>query len=212
MRLTKYGHACVRIEDGDRVLVIDPGTLSEAEALSGATAVLITHEHADHLDLGKLAAARKDNPSLTVHTHPALAAALGDGATAVAAGDAFTAAGFTVRAVGGEHAEIIDGLPGCPNLGFVVDGLYHPGDSLHVPAEPVDTLLVPASGPWLKLREAIEFVRAVRPARAFPIHDANLSAVGMDNFDGWLREEHGTDYARIPPGGSVDLEEPGSRR
>lgn len=48
--------------------------------------------------------------------------------TGVAAGDTFTAAGFTVRAVGGEHAEIVDGLSGCPNLGFVFDGLYR-GDS-----------------------------------------------------------------------------------
>ncbi|MGW1272793.1 MBL fold metallo-hydrolase [Streptomyces sp. NPDC002491] len=212
MRLTKYGHACVRIEDGDRVLVIDPGVFSEAEALSGATAVLITHEHEDHIDVGKLAAARESIPSLTVHTHAALAAALGNGATAVAAGDTFTAAGFTVRAVGGEHAEIIDGLPGCPNIGFIVDGVYHPGDSLFVPAEPVDTLLVPASGPWLKLREAIEFVRAVRPARTFPIHDAGLSDIGMENFDAWLQDEHATDYARIPLGESVDLKEPDSRR
>jgi L-ascorbate metabolism protein UlaG (beta-lactamase superfamily) len=205
MRLTKYAHACVRLEHGDRVLVIDPGTLSEPEALSGATAVLVTHEHEDHIDAGKLSAARESNPALTVHTHAGLAAALGEGVNTVAVGETFTAAGFTVRAVGGEHAEIIDGLPGCPNLGFVVDGVYHPGDSLFVPAEPVETLLVPASGPWLKLGEAIEFVRAVGAARAFPIHDANLSDLGMANFDAWLSDEPGTVYARIPLGGSVEI-------
>ncbi len=205
MRLTKYGHACVRIEDGDRVLVIDPGTLSDLGALSSATAVLVTHEHEDHLDVDWLQAARAANPALTVHTHAALAADLGDGVTAAAAGDTFTAAGFTVRAVGGEHAEVVDGLPGCPNIGFIVDGVYHPGDSLFVPAEAVDTLLVPASGPWLKLGEAIEFVRAVGPARAFPIHDAHLSEIGLETFDWWLETKGGTDYARIPEGGSVDL-------
>ncbi|GAA4836820.1 MBL fold metallo-hydrolase [Kitasatospora terrestris] len=205
MRLTKYGHACVRIQDGDRVLVIDPGVFSGPEALAGATAVLLTHEHADHVDLDLLAAARELDPALTVHTHPALAAALGDGATGVAPGESFTAAGFGVTAVGGRHAEIIDGLPGCPNIGFVVDGLYHPGDSLFVPEQPVDTLLVPASGPWLKLAEAIGLVRALRPARTFPIHDANLSEIGAANFDGWLEEEKGTAYARIPLGESVDL-------
>ncbi|WP_405604969.1 MBL fold metallo-hydrolase [Streptomyces sp. NBC_01410] len=205
MRLTKYGHACVRLEDGDRVLVIDPGTYSEMESLSGATAVLISHEHEDHIDLDKLKAARDSNPALTVHTHPALAAVLGEGVTAVEPGDTFTAAGFTVRAVGGEHAEIIDGLPGCPNIGFIVDGIYHPGDSLFVPAEAVDTLLVPAAGPWLKLREVIEFVRTVRPARAFPIHDVQLSDVGLDHFDQWLDGEGGADYSRIPLGKSVDL-------
>ncbi|GAA3221406.1 MBL fold metallo-hydrolase [Dactylosporangium siamense] len=199
MRLTKYGHACVRLEDGDRALVIDPGVYSEPAALAGATAVLITHEHADHVDVDLLAT----NPALTVYTHPALAAQLG--AVAVEVGDTFTAAGFTVRVVGGVHAEIVDGLPGCPNVGYIVDGVYHPGDALFVPAEPVDTLLVPASGPWVKLGEVIEFTRAVRPARAFPIHDVNLSARGLESFDDWLTETAGTDYSRIPLGNSVDL-------
>ncbi len=114
MRLTKYGHACVRLEDGDQVLVIDPGEYSENEALLGATAVLVTHEHGDHIDVEQLKAARAANPELTVHTYAGLADELGG--TTVAAGDTFTSAGFSVRAVGGQHAEIIDGLPGCPNL------------------------------------------------------------------------------------------------
>ncbi|MEV4516685.1 MBL fold metallo-hydrolase [Dactylosporangium sp. NPDC049525] len=203
MRLTKYGHACVRLDDGDRALVIDPGVYSEPAALSGATAVLVTHEHADHVDVAALAAARAADPALTVYTHAALAGELG--AVAVEVGDTFTAAGFTVRVVGGVHAEIIDGLPGCPNVGFVVEGVYHPGDALFVPAEPVDTLLVPASGPWVKLGEVIEFARRIGPARAFPIHDVNLSVHGLESFDGWLAETAGTDYARVPLGGSVDL-------
>jgi L-ascorbate metabolism protein UlaG (beta-lactamase superfamily) len=209
VRLTKYGHACVRIEDGDRVLVIDPGTYSEMEAVYGATSVLVTHEHADHVDVDKLTAAVALNPQLTVHTHADFAAPLaewlGVGVTAVAAGDSFTASGFTVTAVGGEHAEIIDGLPGCPNLGFIVDGVYHPGDALFVPDDPVDTLLVPSSGPWLKHREAIEFLRAIGATRAFPIHDALLSELGLANVDAWFGEKGGTEYTRIPVGESVDL-------
>jgi L-ascorbate metabolism protein UlaG (beta-lactamase superfamily) len=200
-----YGHACVRLEDGDRLLVIDPGTLSELESLSDATAVLITHEHDDHVDVDKLTAARDSNPALTVYTHSALAATLGEGVIPVAVGDTFTAAGFTVRAVGGEHAKIIDGLPGCTNIGFVVDGVYHPGDSYFVPAEVIETLLVPASGPWVKLGEAIEFVRAIQPARTFPIHDAHFNSIGLETFDWWLATKCATDYARIAPGDSVDL-------
>ncbi|GAA1533766.1 MBL fold metallo-hydrolase [Dactylosporangium maewongense] len=199
MRLTKYGHACVRLESGDQVLVIDPGVYSDPACLSGATAVLVTHEHADHVDAAALAA----HPDVTVYTHPALAPSLG--AVPVEVGDSFTAAGFAVRVVGGRHAEIIDGLPGCANVGYIVDGVYHPGDSLFVPAEPVDTLLVPASGPWVKLGEVITFAREVRPARAFPIHDVNLSEIGQSQFDEWLDETAGTAYARIPLGASADL-------
>ncbi|MBW8483111.1 MBL fold metallo-hydrolase [Actinomadura parmotrematis] len=208
MILSKHGHACVRIEDGGRALVIDPGTFSDPAALAGAGAVLVTHEHDDHLDVAALAAARAADPSLTVHAHPALAAGLartlGGDVRAVAPGDVFGAAGFDVTAVGGEHAEIVDGLPGCPNIGFVVEGVYHPGDALFIPDAEVGTLLVPASGPWLKTGEAVLFLRDVSPDRAFPIHDAGLSGIGMDNIDGWLEEEAAV-YTRIPDGGSVEF-------
>jgi L-ascorbate metabolism protein UlaG (beta-lactamase superfamily) len=209
MRLTKFGHACVRLEQDDRVLVIDPGTWSEAEALDGAADVLVTHEHADHIDIDKLVAAREANPTLTVYTNAALAEKLDrlEGAvTTVAVGQTFTATGFSVQVVGGAHAEIYDGLPGCANIGFIVDGdVYHPGDSVFVPAETVRTLLVPASAPWLKLREAIDFVRGVAPRRAFPIHDAMLNERGQGNFDNWIGVKGNTSYARLPIGESVEL-------
>lgn len=199
MRLTRYGHACVRLDHADGALLIDPGVSSGPVPMDGVTGVLVTHEHADHVDTDLLAA----HPDVTVYTHPALAARLG--AVAVEAGDTFTAAGFSVTVVGGRHAEIVDGLPGCPNVGYVVDGVYHPGDALFVPDAPVGTLLVPAAGPWVKLGEVIGFVRAVRPAQALPIHDAGLSALGQEQFDEWLAGTGGTDYARVPLGGSVDL-------
>jgi L-ascorbate metabolism protein UlaG (beta-lactamase superfamily) len=206
MRLTKYGHACVRIEDDGRVLVVDPGVYSEPEALSGASAVLVTHEHEDHVDLDQLERAVLADRTLTVHGPKAWAESardrLGAQVVGVTTSEQFSAGGFDIIAVGGKHAEIIDGLPDCANLGYVVDGIYHPGDSYFVPAEPVETLLVPANGPWTKHREAIEFVRAVRPSRMFPIHDIGLSALGCSNFDAWMGDEV-TDYARISAGSSV---------
>ena len=54
------------------------------------------------------------------------------------------AAGARVKTVGGRHAVSYGGEPGCPNLGYFIDDrLYHPGDSLHVPRQPIGTLLVP---------------------------------------------------------------------
>lgn len=206
VQMTKYTHSCVRLERDGRALVIDPGVWSEPAALVAASAVLITHEHADHINAERLVAALAADPVPTVYAPAAVAdslAGLGDRVVQVAPGDRFTAVGFDVQVVGGRHAEIYEGLPGCDNVGFVVDGLYHPGDALIVPNVAVDTLLVPACAPWLKLAEALDFVRAVRPRRAHPIHDAMLSPVGQEIVDGWLAEKGGADYSRIAIGEAV---------
>ena len=198
MRITKYTHACVRVEGSGGVLVIDPGTWSEPSALTGADAVLVTHEHEDHVDVRQLA-------GLDVPVYaPAGADIAGVPFVPVSPGEAFTAAGFPVLAVGGRHSVIYDGYPDCPNLGYLVDAaVYHPGDSLHVPVEPVETLLIPAQGSWLKMAEAIDFLKAIDPRRVFPIHDGQLNAHGLDSVNGWLGEYAGDRYRYLAPGESL---------
>jgi L-ascorbate metabolism protein UlaG (beta-lactamase superfamily) len=198
MRIIKYTHACVRLEADGRVLVIDPGTWSEPSALAGADAVLVTHEHNDHVDVLRLA-------GLGVPVYaPAGADITGLDVTAVEPGESFTAAGFPVVAVGGRHAVIYDGDPNCVNLGYVVaESIYHPGDSLHVPQEPVETLLVPAQGSWLKMAEAIDFVKAVNPRRTFAIHDGQINRHGLDSVNGWLGETTDNGYRYLAPGESL---------
>ncbi|GAB2923876.1 MBL fold metallo-hydrolase [Micromonospora polyrhachis] len=198
MRIIKYTHACVRFEQDGRVLVIDPGIWSEPAALIGADAVLVTHEHADHIDVLRLlglgvpvyAPVEADLPQLEV--------------IGVPAGEEFAAAGFRVAAVGGRHAPIYGGQPDCANLGYIVDGTtYHPGDALYVPEQPVETLLVPVQASWLKMAEAIDFVKAVNPSRAFAIHDAQINDRGLSSVNGWLAEETDNGYRYLVPGESA---------
>jgi L-ascorbate metabolism protein UlaG (beta-lactamase superfamily) len=198
VKITKYTHACVRLERDGQVLVIDPGTWSEPGALAGATAILVTHEHADHIDVLRLA-------SLGVPVYaPAGADIPGLPVTWVAPDEQFIAAGFQVQAVGGRHAVIYGGQPDCANLGYIVDGaVYHPGDSLHLPGQPIDTLLVPLQASWLKLDEAIDFVKAVGPRQAHGIHDAQVNERGLASINGWLSEEVDS-YRYLAPGSSSD--------
>nr|MDT0657978.1 MBL fold metallo-hydrolase [Micromonospora sp. DSM 115978] len=208
MRLTKFGHSCVRVEHDGGVLVIDPGAFTERAALDGVDAVLVTHEHVDHLDVDALADTLGKRPSVTVHTHPAVVSKLDalDGVvTAVEPGDRFTAAGIPIRAYGGWHAEIHPDVPRVPNLGFLVnEEVYHPGDSFDVPADArIDTLFVPVSAPWLRLAESVDFVRAIAPRRAFALHDGLLNDAGHGITDGMMSRLSGCEYARLEPGTQV---------
>lgn len=196
VRIIRYSHSCVRLElDGGMSLVIDPGIWSEPAALRGADAILVTHEHVDHVDALRLAGLGA--PVFA----PAAAHIRGLNVHGVTAGQEFDAGGFSVRAIGGRHAAVHPGQATCANLGYLVeDTLYHPGDALHVPLEPVETLLVPLQGAWLKTSEAIHFVQAIAPDRAFGIHDAQVNERGLTSLNGWLEDQGGTHYQWLQPG------------
>jgi L-ascorbate metabolism protein UlaG (beta-lactamase superfamily) len=215
MRLTKFSHSCVRLERDGAVLVIDPGTLSERKALDGVDAVLITHEHFDHLDVEALADALGKRPSIEVYTHPDVIEKL-EGLSGVVhpvvPGDEFTAAGFQVRTYGGLHAIIHPEIPRIANVGFFIEGtggrggVYHPGDSYDVPTDAeVDTLLVPVAGPWMKMAEAIDFARQVAPRRAYALHDGVLNDVGLQLADTLMGTMSRAEYGRLEPGQQVEL-------
>ncbi len=211
MRLTKLGHACVRLERAGVVLVIDPGTAPFADAtvaLAGAHAVLVTHQHGDHFDADAIRAAVAADDQLQVvlpHDTVSELADLDAAVRGVGPGEDIVVAGVPVRTVGGEHAVVHPDSTVPANIGYLVDGLYHPGDALAVPDAAVATLLVPVHAPWSKTGELIDFVRAVGPARAHPVHDGLLNETGLALVDGWLDRAGRTAYSRLAPGDSVDL-------
>jgi L-ascorbate metabolism protein UlaG (beta-lactamase superfamily) len=213
MQLTKLGHACVRLESGSGGrLVIDPGVWSGPGMLAGAQAVLVTHEHPDHLDAAAVRAALAADAGLELWSNASVTAQFADFGSRVhevAHGDVVTAAGFDVHVYGQEHAQILPGIPVIPNTGFAVDAaVFHPGDSFTVPQDKVPTLLLPVSAPWMKMSEAAAYAAAVGPERGYAIHDAILSAEGIGLVSGLLTAMSGPQtgkLARLDPGTTVEL-------
>ncbi|MFG1887266.1 MBL fold metallo-hydrolase [Micromonospora sp. NPDC049051] len=208
MQLTKYAHSCLRVEHDGGVLVIDPGVFSEAAALDAADAVLITHEHPDHLDV-EAVTRQLDRRRFVIHGPASLTGVLGDAAEAlepVRPGQSFTAAGVPVRAHGGRHAVIHPDIPVVDNLAYLLnDTVYHPGDSLFVPEDiQVDTLFLPIHAPWTKFSESLDFLRAVAPRRAYALHDGLLNDNGLNVLNSNFTRLSDVDYRRLEPGTRID--------
>jgi L-ascorbate metabolism protein UlaG (beta-lactamase superfamily) len=213
MRFTKLGHSCVRLEKDGAILVIDPGTWSDAAAaLAGAAAIMVTHEHPDHFDADAIRAALRSSPGLTLWANPSITVQFvefGGRVHETRHGDVLSVAGFDVHVYGQDHARIHPDIPLVVNTGFLVDSdLFHPGDSFTTPEDPVRTLLVPISAPWMKAAEMIDYFREVAPARGYAIHDAILNDNGlglMTRMMSVAAAPGGAQVARLEPGTSLEL-------
>lgn len=211
MQLTKWTHSCVTLEKDSGKLVLDPGAFSEtAPALGGAAAVLVTHEHPDHLDADAVRRALEADSALTLHAPAAVAgrfAEFGDRVTAVGGGESFEVAGFSVRTFGDQHALIHARIPVIANVGYLVDDdVFHPGDSFTVPEAPVQTLLLPATAPWAKVGEVIDYAVAVRAPRVLPIHEAVSSEIGRGIVYGMVSQivgGFGSEFEVVESGSSL---------
>ncbi|MEV8319188.1 MBL fold metallo-hydrolase [Streptomyces sp. NPDC059900] len=210
MKLTKKTHACVRLERDGQRLVIDPGGFTEEDAALGADAILVTHEHPDHFNEDRLRAALEANPAARIWTLRSVAekisAAFPGRVHTVGNGDTFTAAGFDVQVHGELHAVIHPDIPRITNVGYLVDGsVFHPGDALTVPDQPVETLMLPVMAPWSKISEVIDYVREVKPQRAYDVHDALLTDLARPIYDSQIGSLGGAEHLRLTPGESAEL-------
>jgi L-ascorbate metabolism protein UlaG (beta-lactamase superfamily) len=209
MRITKFGHACVRLEHEGTTLVLDPGMFTQPEAVDGVDAVLITHEHPDHYvaDLLK----RTDAPVFTIdgvatkirEEAPEVAERL----TVVAPGQAFEIGGASVTVAGEMHALIHEEIPRIHNSGYRIEmggqSVFHPGDAITETDQEVDVLFVPVSAPWAASRDLIDFARAVKAPRNVAIHDRVYSEAGSGIFDSQINlflPQAGQEYFRLHDG------------
>ncbi len=177
MLITHYGHSCVLLDTGAARLLIDPGTFSTGfESLTGLDAVLVTHQHPDHLDAERLAPLLRANPDARLLVDAGTATGLDADHEVLAPGDALDLGGARVEVLGGQHAVIHPDIPVIPNNAYLVDGaLLHPGDAFPAVPVPIDVLLLPTAAPWLKASESVDYLRSVAPRVAVPIHQGLLA-------------------------------------
>jgi L-ascorbate metabolism protein UlaG (beta-lactamase superfamily) len=182
VEVTHFGHSCVLLDTGTARLLFDPGAFSAGfESARELDAVLVTHQHYDHLDIDRLRPLLDANPGARLVVDAATAKQLSGVEHEVVTAEAeFDIAGARIEVLGGQHALIHPDIPVIPNNAYLVDGTHlHPGDSFTWPDRPIEVLFLPTGAPWLKLSEAVDYLRAVAPGTAVPIHEAVLAMPQM---------------------------------
>jgi len=183
MKIKKLGHCCLLIEnEGVRVLT-DPGAWNDGtDTVTGLDALVITHEHSDHLHLPSVKTVLENNPGVRIISNASVAALLSnEGISCEIVGhEAETEVkGMKLKGFGNEHEEIYGALGKVENTGYLfAEKFYYPGDSFYKPNAVVEILAVPVCGPWMRIKECIDFVKALTPKISFPVHDGMLKIYG----------------------------------
>ncbi|NKY53158.1 MBL fold metallo-hydrolase [Nocardia vermiculata] len=214
MRIAHFGHSCVLVELNGVKVLFDPGTFAHGfEGITGLDAIAITHQHPDHIDPARIEALVEANPGARLLSDPQTAQQRGEGWEAVHAGNIVNVGDLQITGGGGRHAVIHPDIPVIDNtvfqLGSAADPaqFVHPGDSLWVPPVPVGVLAIPAAAPWMKLSETVDYLRAVSPRTALPIHYGVIAPEAQGIYFGRLTEmrPEGTEFTTVEPETQRDI-------
>lgn len=177
MKITKYEHSCIVVEEGGQKLVIDPGVYSTSLTnLANISCVFITHIHDDHFDKDKIKQIASQNPGVKIFAPMQVATELTElPVSIVKGGSAQSIGSLGLSFIGGKH-ELFEQFE---NIGVVVNGVFcYPGDSYAKPGQSIQVLALPASAPWLRVPDTVRYMQECAPKIVFPVHNALLSDIG----------------------------------
>jgi L-ascorbate metabolism protein UlaG (beta-lactamase superfamily) len=194
MKITKYEHACIVLEEQGKRLVIDPGDFTPHFGnLENIEALVITHVHADHFDPQHVKSIIAANPEVHIYTVQEVAEQLrsqniAQNVTLAQPGERVQSETFVLEFWGEMHQLIHELAPLPHNTGVLVnDVFFYPGDSFTLPDKPVKVLAVPGSAPWMTVGMAMDYILATEAEHYIPTHDALLSENGHNVMNHWLQ-------------------------
>lgn len=211
MRITKFGHSCLLVEENNVRILVDPGVWSVLpDSLGVVQAILLTHEHQDHTDANLLRAALANSPKATIFTNHGVGKKLDlekINYTTIHPGQSFFVGEVSITVIGEKHAMIYPELLEVENTGYLInDRLFVTGDALTLPGRPIEILALPVCAPWSKIMEVIDYAKKVSPRMAFPVHDGMLKiTTGFHKWPEVFLPPAGIKWQVINDGQTVDV-------
>lgn len=208
MKITKYEHSCLDITDNKTRIIIDPGKFSKSLTnYANIDAIVISHIHSDHFDKTVIESIVQANPTTQIFTVKQVKDELLNHANVktVVAGDIIKIKDINLSFFGGQHEFYSE----FENIAVMIDDtVFHPGDSYTIPDKQFKVLAAPASAPWLRVRDACDYIASCKPKIALPIHDILLSPEGKEIHYQILKEvceEHNISWQVLEPGQSIEI-------
>lgn len=182
MNITKYGHACLFIDNGNSRLVIDPGDFTDLpQDLKNVSVIVVTEEHYDHFDPSNIKKILEQSPDAKIYSTANVAEQLNNesiSAQSISSQEVVDYEGKKIKLTEGDHA-VVYGQSPCKVLTVTVgDFLYYPSDSFIETKDKVKILALPTSGPWHKLSEAIDLMKSTNCEIIIATHN------GLNSQDG----------------------------
>ncbi len=220
MRVYKYIHSCLVVEQGDEKILFDPGIFSfiegavQPETFKDISTIILTHQHPDHVDMNALKQiVALSNASVITNSEGKTALAKeGIEASALDEGSQQTK-NFTIRALSSDHAAILS--PTLPqNTAYILnDTFLNPGDSFASflnPLKGIKVLALPVVAPWLTELMVAEFAERISPQMVIPVHDGYVKDFFIkqryDNYDSYLSKKGMKFHHMSKSGDAVDIQ------
>jgi L-ascorbate metabolism protein UlaG (beta-lactamase superfamily) len=219
MRIAKFIHSCLLVENGGERILFDPGTFTftgnavTIETFDGIAAVVITHRHADHVDQAAVKSIVARNRKAVVLANADVRELL-SGAVHVDVFEEGTrrVGGTTLRAIRAEHAALLNATPPA-NVGYVVEEtLLHPGDSFARSLDAcrgIPLLALPVTAPWTSELGAAEFAERLAPKTIVPIHDGYVkepfAKLRHDNYAKHFAKTGVSFRSLLAPGDAIEI-------
>ena len=213
MRITRFGHSCLLIEEGMARVLIDPGAWSDVpDDVGDLSAICYTHEHADHVDPKVLTRVLEKQKNVAIYANSGAARVLSErnmNSNLIEDNTKFEVAGLEIQGVGNEHAILHHEWPKCANTGLLINSrFFYPGDALTLPPVQVEILALPVAGPWVRVGEAIDYCLQVKPRFAFPVHDGMLKDDRLGSahrLPAEILPKYGIEFSALLPGQSIEI-------
>ena len=179
MKITKLGHCCLVIEEKGLKILTDPGSYTDTQNnIKEINVILITHEHGDHLHIESLKTVLQNNPNAKIFTNKGVGQILEKEQIKyelLEHGQSNQIKDVLIEGFGQKHADIYSTIEPMDNTGYFIDNrFFYPGDAFTDPQKPVEVLALPIIAPWLKISEALDYAKNIKPQICFPVHDGIL--------------------------------------